>query len=130
MRTGGRSMMRMLAGFMLLMLVAAPAAAQTTISVDIAKARLSWTWAQGTKGPVAEFRVKCGAAAGTYTTITRLADPAIRSVAVSAVLSGPGTYFCVVSAANSFGESANSNEVTFAAGDVPTAPSGFQIQAQ
>lgn len=113
-----------------LLLVASPAWAQAVISVDIAKARLAWTWAQGTGGAVTEFRVKCGPAAGTYTSTTVLADPGARSVPVQQVVSGPGAYFCVVTAANQFGESASSNEVPFAAGNVPAAPSGLQITAQ
>ena len=108
----------------------APAWAQTVISVDIARARLSWNWTQGTGGAVTEFRVKCGPTAGTYTSTTVLADPATRSVPVQQVVSGPGTYFCIVTAANQFGESGPSNEVPFAAGNVPAAPSGVQITAQ
>ena len=112
-------------------LAAAPEAdAQAVISVDITKARLSWTWTQGTGGAVTEFRVKCGPSAGTYTSTIVLADPAARSVPVQQVVSGPGNYFCVVIAANQFGESGPSNEVPFAAGNAPAAPSGLQITAQ
>ena len=104
--------------------------AQTVISVDITKARLLWTWTQGTGGAATEFLVKCGAATGIYTAVTRLADPAARSVAVSAVVSGLGPYFCVVSAANQFGQSPNSNEVAFAAGVAPLAPTNLLIEVQ
>ena len=104
--------------------------AQAVISVDITKSRLAWTWAQGTGGAVAEFRVKCGPGAGTYTSTVVVADPAARSVPVQQVVSGPGNYFCVVSAANAFGESGPSNEVPFAAGNVPAVPSGLQLTAQ
>ena len=104
--------------------------AQAVISVDITKARLSWTWTQGTGGAVSEFRVKCGATAGSYTGTTVLTDPTARSVPVQQVVSGPGNYFCVVTAANQFGESGSSNEVPFAAGNAPAAPSGLQITAQ
>ena len=114
-----------------LILFAAPSVlAQAVISVDITKARLAWTWTQGTGGAVAEFRVKCGPSAGTYTSTTVLTDPAARSVPVQQVVSGPGNYFCVVTAANQFGESGASNEVPFSAGNVPVAPSGLQITAQ
>lgn len=104
--------------------------AQTVISVDITKATLAWTWTQGTGGAVAEFRVKCGPTSAAYTKTTALADPAARSVAVSAAIAGPGNWFCVVTAANQFGESGPSNEVPFAAGNAPAAPSGLQITAQ
>ena len=112
------------------LLLPAVASAQTVISVDITKARLSWTWTQGTGGAVAEFRVKCGPSAGTYTSTTVLTDPAARSVPVQQVVSGPGNYFCVVVAANQFGESGPTNEVNFTAGNAPAAPSGLQITAQ
>ena len=104
--------------------------AQAVISVDITKARLAWTWTQGTGGAVTEFRVKCGPTTGTYTSSVVLTDPAARSVPVQQVVTGPGNYFCAVSAANQFGESGLSNEVPFAAGNVPAAPSGLQITAQ
>lgn len=123
--------MRRLALLLIALLVGpAAASAQAVISVDIAKARLAWSWAQGTGGAVAEFRVKCGPATGTYTSTTVIADPAARSVPIQQVVSGPGAYFCAVTAANQFGESGPSNEVPFAAGNVPAAPSGFQITAQ
>ena len=123
-------MKRLWLALTLIGLLAGPIQAQTVISVDITKANLSWSWTQGTGGTIAEFRVKCGNVAGTYTKTTILADPAIRSVAVATAITGPGNWFCVVSAANQFGESGNSNEVNFAAGNVPVAPSGLQIIAQ
>ena len=110
--------------------MATPAWAQTILNVDITRARLSWNWTQGTGGAAAEFRIKCGPTAGTYTSTTVLADPAARSVPVQQVVSGPGTYFCIVTAANQFGESGPSNEVPFVAGNAPAAPSGLQITAQ
>ena len=124
------SVRRAFIGFVLFMFAATPAWAQAVISVDITKARLSWTWTQGTGGAVAEFRVKCGPSTGTYTSTTVVMDPAARSVPVQQVVSGPGNYFCVVLAANQFGESGPSNEVPFAAGNAPVAPSGLQITAQ
>ena len=102
----------------------------TTVAVDITKAKLTWTWTQGTGGIAAAFRVKCGTIAGTYSILVSLPDPAARSVAVSAVITATGRYFCAVSAANQYGESTNSNEVSFDAGTVPVAPAGFTIQAQ
>ena len=102
----------------------------TVISVDITKAQLTWSWAQGTGGVVVEFRIKCGNAAGMYTKTTVLADPAARTLPVASAIGGPGNWFCAVSAANQFGESPNSNEINFAAGNVPVAPSGLQILVQ
>jgi hypothetical protein len=104
--------------------------AQTSVAVDIDRATLQWDWLQGTGGVVETFRMKCGSATGAYSIITVISDPAARSVPVRNVISGVGTYFCAVSAANQFGESANSNEVTFTAGTVPGAPTGLRIIAQ
>ena len=115
--------------FLLLFFVQTPVWAQTVISVDITKARLVWTWTQGTGGAVTEFRVKCGSTTGIYTKITILTDPTARFVTILSAITGPGNWFCVVSAANQFGESANTNEVSFAAGQQPVGPSGLQIIA-
>ena len=108
----------------------ATAQAQTTVAVDITKAKLTWTWTQGTGGMPTAFRVKCGNVTGTYGILVSLPDPAARSASVASVITAAGKYFCVVSAANQFGESANSNEVSFDAGTVPVAPAGLVIQAQ
>jgi len=115
---------------MVLLASLAYAQAPAVISVDIAKARFSWSWAQGTGGPVAEFRVKCGTVSGTYPTVKTIVDPAARSLAVNQVISTPGAYFCVVTAANQFGESLPTNEVSFAAGNVPPAPLQLEIVVQ
>ena len=112
------------------LLWAGPVSAQTSISVDIAKARFAWSWVQGAGGPVTAFRMKCGPSAGTYPTLVSIPDPDARSLMLSAIVTEPGKYFCAVSAANQFGESANSNEVTFDAGVGPVAPADLQIQAQ
>lgn len=55
---------------------------------------------------------------------------AVRSVALSVVTTVESKYFCVVSAANSYGESDNSNEVSFDAGTVLVNPVSLTIQAQ
>ena len=111
------------------LLIGSPVWAQTVISVDITKAKLSWTWAQGTGGLATEFRVKCGQSTGVYSKTTVLSDITIKELAVSAAITGPGNWFCAVTAANQFGESGPSNEVPFAAGDVPVAPTNTQIIA-
>jgi hypothetical protein len=113
-----------------LCLWAAPAHAQTTVVVDITKAKLVWAWAQGNGGPVEKFNIKCGPTTGAYSILVSLPTPAARAIPISTVVTAPGTYFCVVSAANQFGESGNSNQVSFAAGVGPVTPSGLVIQAQ
>ena len=120
--------------FFVLFMLALPATAraQTTISVDMNKAKLRWTWAQGDPqqfGPVEEFRIKCGQVSKTYTKITSV-GPTARELAVSSAIAGSGNWFCVVTAFNAFGESGASNEVPFAAGAAPSAPVNALIVAQ
>lgn len=103
--------------------------AQTSISVDINKAKLQWSWSQGTGSPADEFRVKCGPSSGNYTKTTVVPSPTTE-VAVSSAIGGLGAWFCVVTAANQFGESAPTNEISFVAGTIPGAPSGLQVVAQ
>lgn len=99
------------------------------ISVDINRAKLSWTWTQGTGGLASEFRVKCGQTTGVYTRTTIVAYPATIAN-VKDVITGNGNWFCAVTAANSFGESGLSNEVPFVAGAAPSSIPVLTIQAQ
>ena len=112
--------------------LAAEAAAQSVVAVDINRAKLRWQWVQGAPpadGTPDEFRVKCGQASGNYTRTTVVAYPTLE-VAVKTAITGSGNWFCVVTAANQFGESGNSNELPFAAGAVPSGPSSLTILAQ
>lgn len=109
-------------------LLAANAPAQTSISVDINKAKLQWDWAQGSGGIPDNFLVKCGQSTGNYTRITQVLYPST-SVNISSVITGQGNWFCAVSAFNQFGESGLSNEVPFVAGAVPSPPSNARVTA-
>ena len=100
-----------------------------SVSVDINRAKLSWTWAQGAGGAATEFRVKCGQTSGVYTRTTIVAHPTM-SVNVKDAITGNGNWFCVVTAANSFGESGASNEIPFVAGAAPSNSPVLTIQAQ
>lgn len=106
--------------------------AQTSVSVDINKAKLAWTWAQGTGGPADGFNVKCGTASKTYSKTT-VVGPAVRDIAVNSAITGLGTWFCVVTAFNGTGtsmlESGPTNEVSFLAGAIPVNPTSLTIQA-
>ena len=113
-----------------IVLCASPAWAQTTLAVDINRAMLSWEWTQGVGGAVSEFRVKCGTATGSYSKVTILADPAARTMPVKNAIAGAGKWFCVATAANPFGESGPTNEVTFDAGVVPVSPANLSVQVQ
>ena len=103
--------------------------AQALVQEYLNKAKLTWEWAQGTGGAVAEFRVKCGINSGSYTKTTALTDPAARMLAIKQAITGAGKWFCVVTAANSFGESPPTNEVSFDAGAVPAGPANLSLQA-
>lgn len=103
------------------------------LSVDLNKANLSWTWAQGpapTDGMASEFRVKCGPSSNSYTRTTVIADPAARQTPIRPLIGGSGLWFCAVTAANKFGESGPSNEINFDAGAVPSNPANAMVTAQ
>ena len=116
----------------LLVSIAVPALApaQQSVSVDITKATLSWTWTQNGGSAVTEFHAKCGAATGVYSKTTILSDPATRAHPIQDLIAGPGEWFCVVTAANAFGESGPSNEIHFFAGSRPDGALTLQLAAQ
>lgn len=103
--------------------------AQTTINVDIARASLAWDWTQGAGGLPDSFNVKCGQSSGNYTKVTSVAYPTL-TVAISQVITGQGSWFCVVSASNQFGDSPNSEELPFVAGAAPLSPSNARVIAK
>jgi len=104
--------------------------AQKQIVVDINKANIQWTWAQGAGGVATQFNVKCGPATGNYTKVTPVTDVTVRTLPVATAVTGDGTWFCVVSASNGPLESPNSPEVTFFAGTAPLAPTTTVIVVQ
>ena len=112
------------------LLAATSVGAQTTVAVDINKAKLAWTWSQGSGSAATQFIVKCGPTTGNYTKITSVTDVTVRQLPVIQAISGPGTWFCVVTAANQFGESAPTSEVTFNAGSIPVSPVGLSVVVQ
>ncbi len=115
----------------LLVAIAVSASAQvTTLAVDIEQANFTWEWVQGTGGPADEFRIKCGPTSGNYATTYTVPDPSLRSIPVKDVVGTSGNYFCVVSAANAFGESGVSNEVFFDAGTIPVGPTNLKVTVQ
>ena len=108
---------------LLLVLVAWPGKGQGTHSIT-----LTWS-APTTGGAVVTYNVKRSTATGTEATIASVPAPTTTYVDTNGVA---GTkYFYVVSAANAFGESPNSNEVsTTFLGDKPGAPAGLSVVAQ
>ena len=109
---------------------AAAARAQTSIAVDINKATLSWDWVIGTGGAADSFTMKCGPDINTLTTLTPIADPTTRAIAVKGVITAIGPWTCAVTASNQFGESAPSNAVSFVAGTAPVGPSNLRLTSQ
>ena len=99
-------------------------AAQT--AVDLNAAKFAWDWTQGTGGAATEFRIKCGTTTGVYPTVVAV-GPTLRTYPVSQVIGGAGTYRCIITAANQFGESPPSGEVFFAAGVTASSPSNFRV---
>jgi hypothetical protein len=86
---------------------------ETTVK-NLDKAKLKWQWRSQRKGDQAsEFRVKCGTASGRYNLpIVRVPFPNLE-VPIKQIVTKPGRYFCVITAANHSGESSPSNEVSF-----------------
>jgi hypothetical protein len=114
-------MMKFMAGLILSVLLFATtnAFAQTSIAVDINKAKFTWTWTPTVdSGIVNEFRMYCGPGPGQYNPYIAIAAPATE-ITVLSIIKQIGTYFCAVSAANQFGESLKSNEISFIAGTRP-----------
>lgn len=102
------------------------AGAQTSIAVDINKAKFTWEWAQGAGDPATQFRIKCNA--GVISAVIN--DITLRVYPVKTVVTSPGKYSCVIVAENTFGSSGDSNTVTFDAGNVPVGATNFTIEAQ
>ena len=121
------SNVRALALATLLALVPLRANAQALQSVNINRAKLTWTWAVGDGGAADYFNMKCGTAPGSYTRITRVNAPTTE-LSVAQAIAGSGTWYCVVTAVNQFGESGPSNELPFVAGAAPSTPGNLTVQ--
>ena len=101
-------------------------------AVDLGKANFSWTASvvDATHGAPTSYTVKCGTATGGPYTLTGIVNgsPPVTIEPVTAVVTTAGTYFCVVTASNAGGESANSAEVSFQGAFSPLAPSGLVVK--
>lgn len=108
----------------------APAYAQTpdTIAVPLESARFYWdppaSWA-GIPDPEGQrsYRLVCG---GKQVSI----PGADVSFPVLGIVDAPGTYDCLLYAANKFGESLPAKAPLFEAGHVPSVISGFRIEVR
>ena len=125
--------------------VGSTAAAQTPsiITIDIAKANLSWSWVAGAPpndGLPDQFLVKCAplgtvrdATGKNYATgqvVTGVPYPTMKLPVTTAIKSTSGSWTCMVTAANVVGESNPTADVTFKAGSLPSDPAGLSITAQ
>lgn len=102
------------------------------VAVDYTKAHLTWDEPVVAGAIPTSYKVKCGTATGTYTlSKTYLIAPPLTTasgiIPIGDLVTVPGTYFCVASALNVIGESANSTEITFQAGRIPPVPSNPAI---
>ena len=112
-----------------LILGAATAHAQT-VSVDIHRAKLIWTWEPAPdSGTVDEFKAYCGPAVGNYTKITSI-SPTLREAPLKGLISGAGTWTCMVTAANAVGETEGSNAIFFDAAVGPAGKVGVTLIAK
>ena len=109
-----------------LLLAATPASAQQ--SIDLNAAQFYWDWTPVANGGTpTEFRIKCGPTIGTYPNVTIVTNPAARSFPVKNAIAGSGTYHCVMTAANQYGESPPTAEVFFVAGVSASSPSNLRL---
>ena len=101
-------------------------------AVDLGKANFSWTApvVDATHGAPTSYTVKCGTATGGPYTMTGIVSgsPPVTIEPVTAVVTTAGTYFCVVTASNTGGESVPSAEITFQGAFSPLAPSGLTVK--
>jgi hypothetical protein len=118
--------MRRMVSMVVALLALSPGVLAAQTVVDLSKAKFYWDWTQGTAGPATEFRIKCGPAVGTYPTIVAV-SPTLRVFPVNQVIGSSGSYHCIITAANQYGESAPSAEVFFAAGVAPSSPSNLRV---
>lgn len=102
--------------------------AQVLIAVDIERQSLAWDAPVG-GGAVVEYRVSCGPSSGNYTKITPVAAPST-SIPAKNAIDGLGAWFCVVAAANQFGESGSSNEIGFEVGMKPGDPANLILRGE
>ncbi len=105
---------------LLFLLLSVAALAQPHPSVTLA-----WSWTQGTGDPATGFHVQRAAITGGPYTVVATVPLATLTYLDTAVTVGT-TYFYVVTAYNSAGDSAKSTEVTCTLPfQIPTAPTGL-----
>ncbi len=122
--------MRRILVVVLLLFFSGQAWAQQSIAVDIDKATIVWNaWVVGQGSKPDSYHVKCGDSTGNYNHPQVNVPSDRNSVAVKAVVPSIGVYFCAVTASNQFGESGQSNEISFEAGSKPVAPTGTHLEA-
>lgn len=97
-------------------------------SYDLNKAKLVWTWSQGTGSAVERWVIKCGPTPANLTITKDVPLPAVRTFLLKDIPLTQGTWTCTVAAANTFGTGGTSPEVTFSAGPTPNQVDTLSIQ--
>lgn len=99
-------------------------------------AKLSWTAPTATVDgqplnadtAITDYKIYCGKSSGSYT-VTKNTGSNVVEYNVADIPLTVGSWFCVITAINKYGESAFSNEKTFALdGAVPSAPLNLTIK--
>ena len=99
-------------------------------AIDLGKANFSWSASvvDATHEAATSYTVKCGTATGGPYALTKSVTAPTITLPVTQVVTTAGNYFCVVSASNTGGESANSAELSFQGAFSPSSPSGLTVK--
>lgn len=97
------------------------------VTVDMAKAKFTWLWSQGTGGVVESWRFTCAQVGQPAPIVKSVADPAARAALLTAVIASEGDYSCTLAALNGAGASPETAPVVFRAAKVPVAPTGLAV---
>jgi hypothetical protein len=94
-------------------------------------ATLTWLWSQGASDPATGFHVqRSQVSGGPYTIVGTVGSPTTLTFVDSSVVAGQ-TYFYIVTAFNTGGDSVPSNQVTCTIPfQAPAAPSGLSVVAK
>lgn len=101
-----------------------------TAKVDYHTKSIAWDWTKGAPpndGMAARFLVKCGPGSGQYTYPVKTVDMPTKTIPIASAVPSQGISYCRVFAANDYGESPGSNELSFDAGAVPAAASNVRV---
>jgi hypothetical protein len=98
----------------------------------LATAQFHWNWQKGTTPGVDDgdplgFKLYCGKQSAAYSLQLLIANPEARTAPVRDVITGSGSWYCVVTAYNEVGESKPSNELFFSAAAGTSSPTNLTL---